>query len=576
MNREILQEKYVIQRQLAAKGGRKTLLARNLTNEQLVIIKLLNFGNDLTWEDLKLFEREAKTLKSIAHESIPNYIDYFEIELGENKGFALVQEYINELSIEEQVQAGREFSEAEVKEIAIAILNILDYLHSRRLPIIHRDIKPSNILLGKRSSNSVGDIYLVDFGSVQNLATKKGGTITIVGTYGYMPPEQFGGRAKPASDLYSLGATLIYLITGQHPADLPENDLKIEFEQLVDISPGLANWLKKMTAPSLTKRYKSAKAALKELAECHLYNKQTFQYKKALKKAINQPHNSKVLLQKNSKNIRIAIAPAGLFSQVSYSNLAILAALSLFLRLLLPAFFLTNKYVPQETPEALLGDYIMWLLTLIVKSLSFITLAATILYLIKFFLGLVGSMQLSINNQRIAIFYKLFGIKRYSPLPSPRSDIYRLEKVSQSNNKSYLRLWTSKRTYHLAKNEYFPLTSLEVDWLGRELSNWLKLPLLEEYEIAQTIKPELAQAHQIKASAYFDLQEYQNVIKHCHQALKFNPESCESYYLLGMSQCKIKKDFSQGISNLKKAAEIAQKQNKPHFYEQIVSQLKKL
>jgi serine/threonine protein kinase len=94
--------------------------------------------------------------------------------------------------------------------------------------VIHRDIKPSNILLGDRSGNSLGQVYLVDFGSVQTVAD--GGTITVVGIYGYMPPEQFGGKTIPASDLYSLGATLIDLLTRTHPADLPSRNGCIRFE----------------------------------------------------------------------------------------------------------------------------------------------------------------------------------------------------------------------------------------------------------------------------------------------------------------------------------------------------------
>lgn len=69
--------------------------------------------------------------------------------------------------------------------------------------MIHRDIKPSNILLGDRSGDFVGDVFLVDFGAVQTIDTQGKHTMTIVGTYGYMPPEQFGGRSSPASDLYS-------------------------------------------------------------------------------------------------------------------------------------------------------------------------------------------------------------------------------------------------------------------------------------------------------------------------------------------------------------------------------------
>ena len=571
---QILKEKYEILDCLANKGGRKTLLARDLTNKELVIIKLLSFGNDLTWEDLKLFEREAETLKSINHDFIPSYIDSFEIKLENNQAYALVQTYIDAPSVEQQIQTGISFSEAEIKEFATDILKILDYLHSRQLSIIHRDIKPSNILLKERSPNSIGDIYLVDFGSVQNLATKKGGTITVVGTYGYMPPEQFGGRAKPASDLYSLGATLIYLITGQHPADLPENDLKIEFEQLVNISPGLANWLRKMTEPSLSNRYKSAKEALQELEKCHLYNQQTFQHKKADKKAINQPKDSKVIFQKNSKIIKITIAPAGLFSNVSYANLGTLAFMALFAPLL-QQIFLYTIYNKGFIELAKL-NYFVWLLKLVGQAIAAVIIVRTVYFLIKLCLGIFGEMQLTINSNRIYLIYKLFGVKRHSPMPSLRKDIYRLEKVFQPNNKSYLKIWAKKQTYNIAKSIYFPLTNLEVNWLAQELSSWLNLPIIEEYEMSDKIKPELAEAHQIKASAYFDLQDYQMAIKHCNQALRYDLESYQTYYILGLSKCKIDGTFSSGINDLKKAVEIAKKQKDLKFADQTISKIEEL
>ena len=133
------------------------------------------------------------------------------------KGSRFVQSHIQARSLQDWVESGRSFSEAELKQIAKALLKILDYLHQRQPPVIHRDIKPSNILLGDRDDNNSDALYLIDFGSVQTAA--HGGTVTVVGTYGYMPMEQFGGRAVPASDLYSLGATLAYLATGLHPAD---------------------------------------------------------------------------------------------------------------------------------------------------------------------------------------------------------------------------------------------------------------------------------------------------------------------------------------------------------------------
>ncbi len=204
----ILNERYQVQNLLREKAGRKTLLALDLTTEKLVIIKLLVFNNQFVWDDLKLFEREAQTLQLLSHSAIPQYLDYFEFDLPDLKGFALVQTYLDAPSLQESFEHGRRFNEDELKEIARKLLDILTYLHEHNPPVIHRDIKPSNILLTNRSGNSVGNIYLVDFGSVQNVLANDDGTITIVGTYGYMPIEQFSGQTIRASDLYSLGATL--------------------------------------------------------------------------------------------------------------------------------------------------------------------------------------------------------------------------------------------------------------------------------------------------------------------------------------------------------------------------------
>lgn len=126
----------------------------------------------------------------------------------------------------------------------------MNYLHKLNPPIIHRDIKPSNILLTNRSGNSIGDVYLVDFGSVQTVAKKEAGTITIVGSYGYIPLEQFMGQTTFASDLYSLGMTLIYLVTGIHPADLTQGTGKVNFDKS-KISLGFARWLSTITEPYL-------------------------------------------------------------------------------------------------------------------------------------------------------------------------------------------------------------------------------------------------------------------------------------------------------------------------------------
>ncbi|MCY7382373.1 MAG: serine/threonine protein kinase [Microcoleus sp. CAN_BIN18] len=270
---EILANRYQCDRRLGKQAGRQTLLARDLKTQKQVVVKLLSFSSDFNWEDLKLFQREVETLKSLSHPAIPQYLDSFEIDTAAKKGFGLVQTYIEAKSLQEYLSDGRTFSESEVKQLAKALLDILAYLHQRQPPVIHRDIKPSNILLKNRSGNSVGEVYLVDFGAVQTLATQQGKTVTVVGTYGYMPPEQFGGRAVPASDLYGLGATLIALITKQHPADLPQKDLQIEFEQLTKLSPAFTNWLKWMTHPSLERRPSSVEIAKEVLEKPREINK---------------------------------------------------------------------------------------------------------------------------------------------------------------------------------------------------------------------------------------------------------------------------------------------------------------
>lgn len=255
----VLTDRYQIEELLSQKAGRRTFLAKDLQSQVPVIIKLLRFEDGFEWDDLKLFEREAATLKNLDHPEIPKYLDYFEVNEADTPGFALVQSYIEAPSLATLIARGRKFSEAEIIELADRLLDLLTYLHQQHPPVIHRDIKPSNILLGNRSGNRIGDVYLVDFGSVQTVAKKEEGTITIVGSYGYIPLEQFGGQTTTASDLYSLGMTLIYLLTGTHPAELLQVDGRVKFN--AEISKRFERWLEKMTHPHLDKRFDSAKVA---------------------------------------------------------------------------------------------------------------------------------------------------------------------------------------------------------------------------------------------------------------------------------------------------------------------------
>jgi serine/threonine protein kinase len=262
---QVLQGCYQLQKQLGNNAGRQTWLAVDLATQarERVIVKLLPFSPQLHWDDLKLFEREAQVLKHLNHPCIPKYRDYFSTEAsnsGDLPWFGLVQDYIQGDCLQQLLNKGKRFTQAGVKEIAIQLLEILIYLHQLSPAVLHRDIKPSNIIW-----RNYRQAYLVDFGAVQEKAKAEGATFTVVGTGGYAPPEQLWGRAVPASDLYALGATLIHLLTGTAPVDLPQRQMRLQFREQVSLTPSFAHWLETLTHPDPELRFSNARAALEAL-----------------------------------------------------------------------------------------------------------------------------------------------------------------------------------------------------------------------------------------------------------------------------------------------------------------------
>ena len=258
-----LKERYQLQRQLGNNAGRQTWLAHDLQSGEQVTVKLLAFNPQMEWDEFKLFEREAAVLKQLNHPRIPKYRDYFSLDQQIGAGlcwFGLVQDYIPGKSLQQLLNEGKRFTESQVRSFAKQVLEILAYLHGLNSPVLHRDIKPSNLILGNDKQ-----VYLVDFGAVQNSAAVEGVTFTVVGTSGYAPLEQFWGQAVPASDLYALGATLIHLLTGIPPADLPQRNLRIQFRNQVSINSQLISWIEALTEPDLGLRLSCANQALDAL-----------------------------------------------------------------------------------------------------------------------------------------------------------------------------------------------------------------------------------------------------------------------------------------------------------------------
>jgi serine/threonine protein kinase len=258
---DIVAEKYRIIDTLGQGGNGITYKAEDIKTGDRVALKALSFYHMTDWKQMELFDREAQTLANLNHPGIPKYLDYFQVDTPEDRGFYIVQQLVIGKSLAELVKNGWRSNEAGVQNIATQVLNILIYLQNLKPPVFHRDIKPQNLIGGQD-----GKVYLVDFGAVQNTYrnTFSFGS-TVVGTFGYMAPEQFQGQALPATDLYGLGATLLFLLTHRSPADLPTDRLKISFRNRVQISEQFADWLEKMLEPDAEERFVSAKAALAAL-----------------------------------------------------------------------------------------------------------------------------------------------------------------------------------------------------------------------------------------------------------------------------------------------------------------------
>ncbi|MBE9179052.1 serine/threonine protein kinase [Oculatella sp. LEGE 06141] len=266
---QLFRNRYRILRALGRGGFGVTFLAKDvsLPGMPLCVIKQLcpKVSNPVTLQRAsERFEREAKTLSQLgSHAQVPQLLNYFQ----ENGEFYLVQEYVKGCTLVKEVRVNGVYSELAVKRFLREILPVLDYVHQHQ--VIHRDIKPPNII----RCQDDGRLVLIDFGAVkENIQSvdewsQKVPTTQFVGTVGFAPPEQLALRPTYSSDIYAIGITCLYLLTGRSPMEFEVDAAtgEIRWQQDVDISDHFGKVLAKMLKIAVRDRYQSVEQVIRAL-----------------------------------------------------------------------------------------------------------------------------------------------------------------------------------------------------------------------------------------------------------------------------------------------------------------------
>ena len=226
--------------------------SKTFLGHSLVVIKQLNPNAAKSLKDQELFMRQAMTLNQLDHPAIPHFLDFFV----EDHQFYLVMEWIPGQNLSDHIQEQGPLTAAKAFACGLQVCNVLGYLQQQNPPLVHRDLKPTNLILRYRD----GRIVLVDFGVVKPLG---GLEQTRLALSGYRAPEQLHGQTFPQSDFFSLGATIVHLVTGRDPAKIHQYQTQTA-QYYVEAVPGIslaaAEVLRCLLHPNPLDRYQTIQA----------------------------------------------------------------------------------------------------------------------------------------------------------------------------------------------------------------------------------------------------------------------------------------------------------------------------
>ncbi len=251
---------YQILRPLGQGGMGTTYIAWDRQRRRTLALKEMNADMARIAKAQELFEREARVLQGLDHPGIPQYYDFF-VE-GSKKYLAM--ELVAGDNLELLVRQRGPLTPAQAIARLLQVCDILSYLHSLEPPLVHRDVKPANLMQRARD----GQIVLLDFGAVKEIGTPPG---TRIGAEGYSAPEQERGQPLPQSDLFAVGATLVFLVSGEMPEQFysrQAGEFRLEARRVPALPPDLAALANRACAPQLGDRYASAAELAAALADC--------------------------------------------------------------------------------------------------------------------------------------------------------------------------------------------------------------------------------------------------------------------------------------------------------------------
>jgi serine/threonine protein kinase len=500
---ERLSDRYEILQPIGQPFGYQQVLANDMHRRCSVVIKSLDLEENTPTGDICCFEREIHLLEFLSHPTIPRYLDSFTVDTPKGKGLILVQSHNGGNTLAQQVATGHKFGESELKEIAKQLLQGLVYLHRKGL--VHRDIKPSN-LVGHRSAtgshkpgqsspgqsspgqSSLGQVAWLNLGTAQYIQAQRNDAL--VGTYGYMPPEQVGGQATFASDLYSLGATLIYLATGYHLGELPRHGHKAKFTCSPEqISPSFQQWLNWLIEPDVSDRPRSAQQALAALNNLPLamFKRRLWQPAKApmlpvpIKSSGPEPYQpffTQIKSAKKRRSLELVVPPVGM--RACYLQ-RVLPPLLMGTALLSMALYLIGLL--DFSLERGSGGLVSLIASLAAASLG----AVGGCYSLRFFqsgfslLGtyLLRQVYIQLESDVLLIAYKYWLRSPVYVVNTRREDIY---SISAMPDGRALRILTHRNRTQVPTDCYKltladgALSYRDIRWLNSLLNDWRRQP----------------------------------------------------------------------------------------------------